>query len=599
MFPKDQTKTIKKARIIIATTEPATPRESLLLEMLDNLLTVIADKNLEIERLKNQTEHWRSEKQESDKQQKELRKAVRDAEKTCDVLRKNEAARMREQEKRMREQKKEEMQAYKAETDGKTEAEIAALEAQYAEKLSSLKKELHDAQEDIKQKKKCITDLEGTVSLLSGRSRKDSHNSSKPSSTNGFTKVPNNRKPTGRKPGGQWFHPSTKKELGEPDIVIVLDDSEFRSNPDRYKDQGRKKIKQLHRLEFVVITEQVEGQVYYDRKLHREVTPDFPPGMVNETTYDSSVMAFAMLLHTWGNVSYEKTRWFLSCVSHGKLQIAKATLNSYEKRFSLKTKEKRDRITEELLSKPYLHVDGTPVRVNGKLMCVLAIAHPEGTQYIFSEHKGNEAAEKAPLKEYEGTLIHDGEVTFFKYGGSHQCCNAHEIRYVLFISENEPETTWARDMVALLQGMIHAANEALEKGHEKLEPGQAEQFREEYDKLIARGRKEYEEHPEIAKYSEGPAILNRLEKNKEYLTYYLDHLEIPTTNNLCESELRKIKMSRKQNGGFRSMKNAEYYTDTMSVLETTRQKGGNLLEEIQSTFETGTVSALKELREIK
>jgi len=64
--------------------------------------------------------------------------------------------------------------------------------------------------------------LKARVEELEGRLRKDSHNSSKPPSSDGLGKKNKSlRQSNGRKPGGQFGHRgSTLKRVAHPDVIV-------------------------------------------------------------------------------------------------------------------------------------------------------------------------------------------------------------------------------------------------------------------------------------------------------------------------------------------------------------------------------------------
>src|SRR3990172_3032659 len=64
--------------------------------------------------------------------------------------------------------------------------------------------------------------LSARVQELEGRLRKDSHNSSKPPSSDGLSKKSQSlSEPSGRKPGGQFGHGgSTLKLVRHPDVIL-------------------------------------------------------------------------------------------------------------------------------------------------------------------------------------------------------------------------------------------------------------------------------------------------------------------------------------------------------------------------------------------
>jgi transposase len=64
--------------------------------------------------------------------------------------------------------------------------------------------------------------LSARVKELEDRRNSDSHNSSKPPSSDGFKKPVSLRKPIGRKPGGQKRHPGRTLSFSDtPDQIVV------------------------------------------------------------------------------------------------------------------------------------------------------------------------------------------------------------------------------------------------------------------------------------------------------------------------------------------------------------------------------------------
>ena len=76
--------------------------------------------------------------------------------------------------------------------------------------------------EQVRELAATVQMLTARVQELEGRLRKDSHNSSKPPSSDGLSKKNQSlREPSGRKPGGQSGHGgSTLKMVKEPDVIL-------------------------------------------------------------------------------------------------------------------------------------------------------------------------------------------------------------------------------------------------------------------------------------------------------------------------------------------------------------------------------------------
>ena len=76
--------------------------------------------------------------------------------------------------------------------------------------------------EQVKELTATVQMLKSHAEELEGRLRKDSHNSSKPPSSDGLSKKTQSlRQRSGRKPGGQFGHGgSTLKRVERPDVIV-------------------------------------------------------------------------------------------------------------------------------------------------------------------------------------------------------------------------------------------------------------------------------------------------------------------------------------------------------------------------------------------
>ena len=55
--------------------------------------------------------------------------------------------------------------------------------------------------------------------------------------------------------------------------------------------------------------------------------------------------------------------------------------------------------------------------------------------------KGHDGIKGTVVEDYQGTLVHDHDVTFYKYGTGHQECLAHVLRYLKDSMDNEKDRT--------------------------------------------------------------------------------------------------------------------------------------------------------------
>lgn len=243
--------------------------------------------------------------------------------------------------------------------------------------------------------------------------------------------------------------------------------------------------------------------------------------------YGSSVKALACLLNSYCNVSISKTREIIEGMTDKKIQISSGKISSLVKEFSKNSKEERQEEFNQLFHSDYLHTDATFIRLNGKTNYVYVTANNKFVHYALRKYKGHKGINDTPVEGFEGVLIHDHDKTLFNYGNAHQKCLAHELRYLQDSINNEPELTWNRKMKSFLQEVIHKfKNKDADLDHSEIS--------KRYDEIIDIGNNEYQQNAPSKYYREGYSTWKRMRDYKELVLYFIDHPEIPYTNNLAE-----------------------------------------------------------------
>lgn len=187
------------------------------------------------------------------------------------------------------------------------------------------------------------------------------------------------------------------------------------------------------------------------------------------------------------------------------------------------------------------------------------------------------------MKTIRGTLVHDHDVTFYKYGTGHQECLAHVLRYLKDSMDNEKDRSWNRQMHSLIQEMIHYRNGLSES--EEPDPQTVSEFEERYKTILSIAGDEYDYEPHGKYYRDGYNLYKRMKKYKKDHLLFLHNKNVPATNNEAERLLRKYKRKQAQAVSFRSPSSIDHLCKCMSMLVLMRTKEQtNLFREIAEIF---------------
>lgn len=446
------------------------------------------------------------------------------------------------------------------------------------DKMAEMRREKYQLAAELEEEK-------GKNQKLIAQISKDFENSSFPSSTQTIRKkkIPNNREATGRKPGGQPGHPGHGRKKQTPTQTVLLQPSPGILDGPDFRKTNKTITKQLVNVQVCLNVIEYQADVYRNSRTGETCHAQFPAGVADDVNYGPSVRAFLFLLNNDCCVSIDKCRDFLKNLTGGKLDISKGMISKLSKEFAKKSEPLRKSAVSELFLYPVVHTDCTNARVNGQGAYVFICAAPNGPAlYYARKTKGHAGVAGTPIEDYQGILVHDHEITFYKYGTAHQECLAHVLRYLKGSMENEPGRTWNRNMHALLQEMIHYVN-GLAPGVQR-DPAKILEYEARYDQILEKALAEYEDVPCSDYYRDGFKLARKMKGYRDAHLLFLHNSKVPTTNNLAERLLRYIKRKQNQAVSLRSIKSLEYLCDSMSVLFLMRQEDGNLYDKVSVVF---------------
>ena len=443
-------------------------------------------------------------------------------------------------------------------------------------------------QEQVEMLTKRISKLEQQIS-------KNSRNSSKPPSTDGPNKPKGKkktkslRKKTGKKQGGQQGHKGHHLEKAEkPDHIIPLTPTSCPCGFDHLADvpvsgYDSRQVFELPEPKLEVF--EYKSEIKICPGCGQPVKAPFPEGV-------NAPVQYGPRFH--GMLVYMQNQHFLPADRLSKMvsdlygtSVSVATILNASTRSYNNLALFEESLVSALVNSKVVHADESGVRTVKKLYWLHSASTDLLTFYGVHEKRGTLAMDDFKiLPDFTGRLIHDFWKPYLKYSCDHGLCNAHHLRELVFLFEQEKQV-WAKKMFDLLVDMNNFAGEQ----SEQLTPEQKKPWLTQYHKIIAEGWMENPLPQKPPKKKRGrPAktksqnLLTRFGDFEDSVLAFLHDLNVPFTNNLAEQDIRMIKVRMKISGGFRTVKGAEHFARIRSYLSTARKQGRNILDSITAAI---------------
>lgn len=432
------------------------------------------------------------------------------------------------------------------------------------------------------------------VKSLESQVNKNSNNSSKPPSSDGFKKKTKSlRTKSGKSPGGQKGHEGNTLELTDnPDEVVIhnVDKCEIcgvsleNETPESYIirqvidiDEAKPKVTE-HRAEIIRCP-----------KCGAINKGNFPKDITNTVQYGERVKATAVYLTQYQLIPYKRSKELIDDLLG--INLSEGTISN----FNMSCYEILEPIEENI--KHFItnysgaaHFDETGIYIDKKRQWLHVASTEKYTYYEAHEKRGQKAIDKIGiLPNFTGTAVHDGFKTYKKYTAcSHALCNAHILRELNGISELEKQA-WAEPMKNLLLEIKKEVDLNYNTAN-ALTLDRIEAFEKRYAQILENGFKEdyianaksYSE--EKAKNSTSLNLLNRLSGQKDEILAFMYDFDVPFDNNLAERDLRMTKVKQKISGIFRSTDGAKAFTRIRGYASTVRKCGLKTFDCIKSIF---------------
>ena len=446
--------------------------------------------------------------------------------------------------------------------------------------------------------------LQERIKQLEARLAQNSKNSSKPPSSDGYAKPsPKSLRSSGQNPsGGQKGHSgNTLRQTAHVDQTVSHQGpthcSACQMALQHHQVAETRQVFELPELRVRTIAHQqirstcTCGAVYLGA---------WPAGVNAPAQYGPSVKAMAVHLNQYHLVPLARTAALMHDL-YGA-QLCQASIQSFAQEAAFALRPTVAAIAQAVQRSGVVHADETGIRITAKLHWLHCAVTTTLTWLAPHPKRGSLAIEAlGVLQGVQGVLVHDGLACYKALVCLHSLCNAHHIRELVYVHEQEGEKIWdpwAQEMIDLLLQALAEVN--LQGG--PLAVQRQVWFEERWSALLERAEKFNPQklHRHLSdeegagtrsrvKQSKAVNLLRRLRERRQEVWRFMTDANVPFTNNLAEQALRMAKVKQKVSGCFRTEHGADTFFTIRSYLATMTKQKGNLFECLVSVFNGKTI----------
>ena len=447
---------------------------------------------------------------------------------------------------------------------------------------TSHRKEIEELKETINKQSAQIEALKAENQKLKDMINKNSANSDKPPSTDGFKKIPNSREKSEKKIGGQIGHKGHVPKLYANPTVIINHQQTQCACGGKINYSGEYKAKQQVDLELKVNIIEHRGHLGVCNCCGKKTENVLP--LNGTVTYGENLKAFASMLSCEGLVSLNRIQSMLYELTGGVLAISEGTIAKWNEQLSDNLAGFIENLKNKALASPVLNKDETGIRINNKLCWLHVLSNKTHTLYFTDEKRGTEADKKIGiLPVYSGTLVHDHLKGLYSFNCTHAECNAHILRYLKSAAENK-KRDWANKMIELLVEANNLVKERKASGDTMLDETKITEYSSRYDTILKDGRDEFFQSESKDYNGEDMKLLRRMAKFKTNHLLFLTDFQVPFDNNQAERDLRMIKSKAKVSGCFRGENGGAVFANIKSYTSTLRKNMCNIFVGLKRAF---------------
>lgn len=464
----------------------------------------------------------------------------------------------------------------------------------YKKKCAYLEEKDKKRDEEVALLKQEINSLKETVRMLVARIDKDSSNSGKPPSTDGFKKKNRSlREKSGKLPGAQKGHPGKTLMMSEnPDKIVVHElktcsgcgETLFHIAARGFE---RRQVFDIPPIKIEVTEHQAEiKNCPCCGKKNRASFPDEVPASVQFGHGVKSLVAYLSVYQfiPYGRIAEFFSNLFSHRISDGAIRNILAECHENLEGFE-------DVVKQQILDSPIVNFDETGIT---KKDWIFSASTDKLTYYYPARSRGLDSMDSMGiLPDFANVAVHDGYAAYNRFDCIHALCNVHHLRELKGIIENGYESVkWPEHMQKFLKKAKKIADHWRERAY-SIPINIIEHIVSIYENILKFALSEYPpeppDHPgrkKKGRKKQKPSknLLDRLLKNKSAALAFIYNLYVPFDNNLAERDIRMAKLKKKVSGTFRSQYGLKFFCRIRSYISTVKKNGQDILESIINAF---------------
>ena len=405
----------------------------------------------------------------------------------------------------------------------------------------------------------------------------DGTNSSLPTSQTPIGKkkvIPNSRVKSGKKRGAQ---PGHAKHTLEP-----IPDSEINDTEDHTLEScpkcGSESLTFLGKREKDVIDYEVRiikkrhyFYVYQCNNCGKTVHSPIPLHLKEPVQYGSAIQAMILALLDLGYISINRTKKMVDGILGNKINISEGYISKLQRRASKSLQPFISDAALECIKQKILHWDDTVIFVDTKRCCMRFYGNEKIALFKAHKNKNRKSIDEDGILAAlgpENVVVHDHVTVNYNkdFHFKNAECEQHLSRDIQKVSDYS-EHPWAKELKKYLGTVLYERNLLVAKG--ELSFGiRYYTIMENIDSILKRADEQFATSKGRYYEDDERKLINRLRKYKESNFLWIKDFTVPPTNNIAERSLRGIKVKQKVSGQYQDIKNAGYFADIKSYVDT-------------------------------